>query len=75
MTSSDSASKIISCCFNRSVFDLVNHQNDICRMYSDENPQDFRPLVPCFILRVSNAAFGCRSFFQAGCYFLGSVDF
>ena len=47
MTSSDSVSKIISCRFNRPVSDLVNHQYSICRMYSEENPQDFRPPVPC----------------------------
>ena len=47
MTSSDSVSKIISCCFNRFVPDLINHQYCICRMYSEENPQDFRLPVPC----------------------------
>lgn len=47
MTSSDSVSKIISCRFNRPVPDLVNHQYGICRMYSEENPQDFRLPVPC----------------------------
>ena len=46
MTSSDSSSKLISCSFPRSVPDLVNHQYDICRMYSEENPQDFRLLIP-----------------------------
>ena len=46
MTSSDSFSKLISCCFHRSVFDLVNHQYGICRMYSEENSQDFRLPVP-----------------------------
>ena len=47
LTSSDSFSKLISCSFPRSVPDLVNHQYDICRMYSEENPQDFRLPVPC----------------------------
>ena len=47
MTSSDFVSKIISCRFNRPVPDLVNHQYGICRMYSEENPQDFRLPVPC----------------------------
>ena len=47
MTSSDSFSKLISCCFHRSVPDLFNHQYGICRMYSEENPQDFRLPVPC----------------------------
>ena len=37
-TSSDSVSKIMSCRFNCSVSDLVNHQYGICRMYSKENP-------------------------------------
>ena len=46
MTSSDSSSKLISCSFPRSVPDLVNHQYGICRMYSEENPQDFRLLIP-----------------------------
>ena len=39
--------KIISCRFSRSVFDFVCHQYGICRMYSEENPQDFRLPVPC----------------------------
>ena len=47
MTSSDSFSKIMSCYFNRPVPDLVNHQYGICRMYSEEDPQDFRLSVPC----------------------------
>lgn len=46
MTSSGLFSKLISCCFHCSVFDLVNHQYGICRMYSEENPQDFRLPVP-----------------------------
>ena len=46
MTSSGLFSKLISCCFHRSVFDLVNHQYGICRMYSEENSQDFRLPVP-----------------------------
>ena len=46
MTSSDSSSKLISCSFPHSVPDLVNHQYGICRMYSEENPQDFRLLIP-----------------------------
>ena len=47
MTSSYSVSKIISCRFNRPVPDPVNHQYGICRMYSEENPQDLRLPVPC----------------------------
>ena len=47
MTSSDSVCKIMSCCFIQSVFDLVYHLYGICRMYSEENPQDFRLPVPC----------------------------
>ena len=47
MTSSGLFSKLISCCFHCSVFDLVNHQYGICRMYSEENPQDFRLPLPC----------------------------
>ena len=47
MTSSNSFGKPISCGFLRSVPDLVNHQYGICRMYSEENPQDFRLPVPC----------------------------
>ena len=47
MTSSDSASKIMSCYFFQLVFDLVCHQYGICRMYPEENPQDFRLPVPC----------------------------
>ena len=47
LTSSDSFSKLISCSFPRSVPDPVYHQYGICRMYSEENPQDFRLSVPC----------------------------
>lgn len=46
MPSSDSVCKTMSWCFIRSVFDLVYHLYDICRMYSEENPQDFRLPVP-----------------------------
>ena len=46
-TSSDFFVKIISCCFQRSVPDLIYHQYGICRMYSKENPKDFRFPVPC----------------------------
>ena len=46
-TSSDFFVKIISCCFQRSVPDLIYHQYGICRMYSKENPKDFRLPVPC----------------------------
>ena len=42
MTSSDSVSKIISCCFSCFVSDFFYHQYGICRMYSKENPQYFR---------------------------------
>ena len=42
MTSSDSVSKIISCSFSCFVSDFFYHQYCICRMYSKENPQDFR---------------------------------
>ena len=38
--------KIMSCRFIRSVSDLFNHQYGICRMYSEEDPQDFRLPVP-----------------------------
>ena len=51
MASSDSVSKVMSCRFSRSVPDFVYHQYGICRMYSEENPQDFRfpvlGLYPC----------------------------
>ena len=47
MTSSDSVSKIISCCFSCFVSDFFYHQYGICRMYSKENPKDFRLPVPC----------------------------
>ena len=47
LTSSDSFNKLISCSFPLSVPDLVNHQYGICRMYSEENPQDFRLPLPC----------------------------
>ena len=40
--SSDSVSKIISCCFSCFVSDFFYHQYGICRMYSKENPQYFR---------------------------------
>ena len=40
-------SKIISCCLHRSVPDLIHHQYGISRMYSKENPKDFRLPVPC----------------------------
>ena len=46
ITSSDSVCKFMSCQFLRSVPDLVNHQYGICRMYSEEDPQDFHLLVP-----------------------------
>ena len=46
MPPSDSGGKIISCSFKLSVPDLVYHQDGICRMYSEENPQDFRFPVP-----------------------------
>ena len=46
MTSSDSVCKTMSCNFIQSVFDLVYHLYGICRMYSEENPQDFRLPVP-----------------------------
>ena len=46
LTFSDSFSRIISCSFTLSVPDLVNHQYGICRMYSEENSQDFRLLIP-----------------------------
>ena len=46
MTSSDPVCKFVSCRFIRSFPDLVNHQYGICRMYSEENPQDFRLLIP-----------------------------
>ena len=39
--------KIISCCLHRSVPDLIYHQYGICRIYTKENPKDFRLLVPC----------------------------
>ncbi|KDS38666.1 hypothetical protein M098_3654 [Phocaeicola vulgatus str. 3775 SR(B) 19] len=42
MTSSDSVSKIISCCFSCFVSDFFYYQYGICRMYSKENPQYFR---------------------------------
>ena len=52
MISSDSVSKIISCRFNRPIPDLVNHQYGIIsRMYSEENPQNFRFPVPCLYPR------------------------
>ncbi len=41
-TTSDFVCKIMPCCFNQSVFDFVYHQYGICRMYTEENPQDFR---------------------------------
>lgn len=47
MTSSDSVCKTMSCNFIQSVFDLVYHLYGICRMYSEEDPQDFRLPVPC----------------------------
>ena len=47
MTSSYPVCKFMSCRFIRSVPDLVYHQYGICRMYSKENPQDFRLPVPC----------------------------
>ena len=47
LTSSDSFNKLISCSFPRSIPNLVNHQYGICRMYFEENPQDFRLPVPC----------------------------
>ena len=47
LESSDFFVKIISCCFQRSVPDLIYHQYGICRMYSKENPKDFRLPVPC----------------------------
>ena len=46
-TSSDFFVKIISCSFHRSVPDLIYHQYGISRMYSEENPKDFRLPVPC----------------------------
>ena len=39
--------KFMSCRFSCSARDLVYHQYGICRMYSEENPQDFRLPVPC----------------------------
>ena len=47
LTSSDSFSKLISCCFHRFVPDPVKHQYGVFRMYSEENPQDFPLPVPC----------------------------
>lgn len=41
-TTSDFVCKIMPFCFNQSVFDFVYHQYGICRMYTEENPQDFR---------------------------------
>ena len=72
MTSSDSVSKIISCRFNRPVSDLVNHQYCICRMYSEENPQDFRLPVPCLYPgeRVM-LLLGAEASFKPGGPFLG----
>ena len=46
-TSSDFFVKIISCCIHRFVPDLIYHQYGISRMYSEENPKDFRLPVPC----------------------------
>ena len=75
-TSSASAGKIISCCFHRPVPDLVYHQYGICRMYSKENPQDFRLPVPglypwewVMLFLSSEAAF------KPGGPFLGRVHF
>ena len=39
--------KIMSYRFILFAFNLIDHQYSICRMYSEENPQDFRPPVPC----------------------------
>ena len=47
MTSSAPVCKFMSCRFSCSARDLVYHQYGICRMYSEENPQDFRLPVPC----------------------------
>ena len=47
MTSSAPVCKFMSCRFSCSARDLVYHQYGICRMYSEENPQDFRLSVPC----------------------------
>ena len=47
MTSSASVNKIMSCCFSSFVPDFFYYQYGICRMYSEENPQDFRLPVPC----------------------------
>ena len=47
MPSSAPVCKFISCRFSCSAGDLVYHQYGICRMYSEENPQDFRLPVPC----------------------------
>ena len=46
-TSSDSVCKTMSCRFIQPFFDFLYHQYGICRMYSEENPQDFRLSVPC----------------------------
>lgn len=46
MTSSDSVCKVMPCRFIQPFFDLVYHLYGICRMYSEENPQDFRLPVP-----------------------------
>ena len=48
---SDSACKIMSYRLNRSVPDFVYHQYSISRVYSNEDPQDFRLPVPCFYHR------------------------
>lgn len=46
LTSSVSISTIMSCHLVRPVLELVYHQHGICRMYPEENPQDFRFPVP-----------------------------
>ena len=38
--------KIMSYRFILFAFNLIDHQYGICRMYSKENPQDFRLPVP-----------------------------
>jgi len=47
MTPSGSVGKFMSCRFIRPVPDFIYHQYGICRMYSKENPKDFRLPVPC----------------------------
>ena len=46
LASSDPVSKIISYPLRYSIPDFINHQYGICRMYFEEDPQDFRIPVP-----------------------------